>query len=443
MSGFIASNPTPSASAGPIRAGSVSDRSIRAWSGSDTIRTPSASAGRHRKWNPSAAWNDRRSLALSVRTGPPVPGAPGLRVRITQRASVSMLCAALVAIVGGCASNKPVVSELQKPVSFTSADGRVTATINGPLRREAAKPTSRKRLEWFLYGPEDEPASVLRRPQGLTCAGGFLYIADQGLPDVLRYDLASRSYHRWISPGDRPTCPVAAAADDAGRVYVADAAKRSIFVFDERGHRQPDLSVDSSAGEHFRPSAIFVQGGVAYIADAGARQIRRFDLAQRNWLSPIASGTGDDAIAMPAGLCMTPRGELLVTDAILGVVHRFDAAGKQLKPIGEYGGEAGQLIRPMGIACTASGVIFVADAGRESLMAFDQEGAFLLEIAGASGDWNGFIVPTGVAVLPGYNGTDSSPNGIANEAGQLEWAVVSDMMRGTLTLVSINRKSPG
>jgi DNA-binding beta-propeller fold protein YncE len=350
----------------------------------------------------------------------------------------------LAVIVVGCASHKPIAPAPPRPVSFTSADGRVTATIHGPLRREPIKLSAQKRLERFLYGPEDEPASVLRRPQGITSAGGFLYIADQGLPDVLRYDLANRTYTRWIRSGDRPTCPIAAAADDAGRVYVADAAKRTVLLFDNQGHREPDLSPDPDGSGLFRPGALLVHGGIVYVADGNARQVRRYDFAMHAWLIPIGPGSGDDALAMPAGLAMTPRGELLVTDAILGLIHRFDADGKPLKPIGEYGAETGQLIRPMGIACTPSGVVLVADAGRESVMAFDRDGAFLFEIAGPSGDWNGFIMPTGIAVLPGYESITNPTDKAENAGGsQPEWAVVSDTMRGSLTLLNIHRTPPG
>ena len=414
MRGSAASTRTPSASAGPIRA----------WSGSDTT-----------------VEHAHTSVGMAPQRASP---SLALRVRITHPAPMSMLCAMLAVLVGGCAGHKPIIPAPPRPVSFTSADGRVTATIHGPLRREPNRPSAQKRLEWFLYGPEDEPGSVLRRPQGLTSAGGFLYIADQGLPDVLRYDLAGRTYHRWIRSGDRPTCPIAAAADDAGRVYVADAAKRTVFAFDEQGHREADLSLHPDGKEQFRPSAILVHGGVVYVADADSQQIRCFDLARHIWITPIGPGSADDAVAMPAGLAMTPRGELLVTDAILGLVHRFDAEGKPLKPIGEYGAETGQLIRPLGIACTTSGIILVADAGRESVMAFDRDGAFLFEIAGPSGEWNGFFMPTGVAVLPGYESI-TNPGDDTETAGgsQPEWAVVSDTMHGTLTLLSIQRTSPG
>jgi DNA-binding beta-propeller fold protein YncE len=256
--------------------------------------------------------------------------------------------------------------------------------------------------------------------------------------------LANRTYTRWIRSGDRPTCPIAAAADDSGRVYVADTAGRTVFVFDEQGHREPDLSLDPDGQGQFRPSAILIHGGVVYVADTGARQIRRFDLAGHAWITPICPGSADDAVAMPAGLAITPRGELLVTDAILGLVHRFDAEGEPLQPIGEYGAETGQLIRPLGIACTKSGIILVADAGRESVMAFDRDGAFLFEIAGPSGEWNGFIMPTGIAVLPGYESI-TNPTGEYETAGgsKPEWAVVSDTMRGSLTLLSISRTPPG
>ena len=354
-----------------------------------------------------------------------------------------VFCTLLAIVTAGCASHKPVASEAPKPAVFHSTDGRITVMVHGNLRREPAKPTSRKRLEWFLYGPDDEPASLLQRPQGLACAGGLLYIADQGVPNVLRYDLASRTFSRWLGASDRSTCPIAVAADDSGRVFIADAAKRAVMVFDAHGTHQSELSLDSDGSGLFRPSALLAHGDTLYVADADSRQVRRYDVSAQKWLTPISPGSGDEALAMPAGLAMTPRGELLVTDAILGLVHRFDAEGKRLSPIGEYGGETGQFIRPMGIACTPSGIIVVADAGRESVMLFDSQGEFVLEVGGPTGHWNGFIIPTGVAALPSYGQVaPTDPTADPSPAHNSEWVAVSDTMRGRVTLISVESTSP-
>ncbi len=362
---------------------------------------------------------------------------------LTRYNGRGVFCTLLALITAGCASHRPGTNEPFRPAVFHSTEGRVTVTVHSDLRREPARPTSRKRLEWFLYGPDDEPANILRRPQGLSIAGGFLYIADQGLPDVLRYDLASRTFSRWIGAGDRPTCPIAAVADDSDHVYIADAARRVVSVFNERGHRQMDLAMDADGSGLSRPSALLVNSDTLYIADSEAHLVRRWNTSRKVWMTPLGPGEDGSKLAMPVGLAMTPQGELLVTDAMLGVIHRFGADGIQISPIGEYGGEAGQLIRPIGIACTPSGIIVVADAGRESVMLFDSQGNFILEIGGPKKSWSGFVIPAGVAVLPAL-GQPASTDSTADPSALPipEWVAVSDTMRGALTLMSIKSASP-
>ncbi len=141
-------------------------------------------------------------------------------------------------------------------------------------------------------------------------------------------------------------------------------------------------------------------------------------------------------MGMPTGLAVAPRGELLVADGLLGVIHRFDTSGKQLDPIGEYGGEEGQLIRPTAVVCTPSGFVVAADAGREALMIFDSGGTFVMEVGGPKGSWNGFLLPSGLTVLQGdVRSTAVEPSG--------DWIAVSDTMRGDVVIVAIRAVNSG
>lgn len=341
----------------------------------------------------------------------------------------------LITIVG-CASHRPLPASPPAPVSFASADGAVVVTVQGSLRCRPKAPTTRRRLEAFLYGPEDDLGGMFRRPQGLAVKGHTLYVADQGMSGVIRYDLQTGSFRQSIGSRNARSCPVSVAVDDDGNLYIADGESRSVVEYDRTGRLSGSLPIDDSDGALFRPSAVVVHGDILYIADAGSRTIRRFDRVTRKQLAPLGSESSEGGMGMPTGLAVAPRGELLVADGLLGVIHRFDTSGKQLDPIGEYGGEEGQLIRPTAVVCTPSGFVVAADAGREALMIFDSGGTFVMEVGGPKGSWNGFLLPSGLTVLQGdVRSTAVEPSG--------DWIAVSDTMRGDVVIVAIRAVNSG
>jgi len=114
--------------------------------------------------------------------------------------------------------------------------------------------------------------------------------------------------------------PQSVAVDSAGRILVTDIGWRSVFVFDE-------------------------QAGKLYIWDQAGEAL--------NFISPI-------------GVIEGAGGEILVTDADLGVVVRLDREGR---PLGHFG--RGVLKRPTGIARdTENGRVFVADTHAHDIKVF-------------------------------------------------------------------------
>src|SRR3569832_2212360 len=129
---------------------------------------------------------------------------------------------------------------------------------------------------------------------------------------------AGTRFFKWLvgltSPKHIPTVlqrPFAGVADEAGRVYVTDVSRQSVYVYDE------------AAGE----------------------------------LHVCEMATSDARFVTPIGIALGAHNEILVADAQLGSVVRLDRQGK---PLGEFG--KGQLVRPAGVArAPGRGRIYVAD----------------------------------------------------------------------------------
>jgi len=137
--------------------------------------------------------------------------------------------------------------------------------------------------------------------------------------------------------------PQSGMTDAAGRIYVTDVGAHAVFVFDPNGK----LTLWN-----------FVAKG------------RRF--------------------VTPIGIAAGANGEVLVVDAELGQVFRFDQAGH---PLGGFGQTV--LTRPTGIARDAKrGLVYVADTHAHDIKVFDDQGLLVDTISQRGDDEDGVNFPT-------------------------------------------------
>lgn len=126
-----------------------------------------------------------------------------------------------------------------------------------------------------------------------------------------------------------------------------------------------------------------------------------------------------DWLKRPFGVLFDHHGRIIVSDAGLGALFRFDRAGKRLDVFGTAG--AFRLKNPMGLALSSDGVIFVADLGLKRVVSFDADGN-VKKAYGRDGD---LVNPTDVAISP-----DGSKVYVADSKGQK--VVVFDRNSGAL-----------
>lgn len=145
--------------------------------------------------------------------------------------------------------------------------------------------------------------------------------------------------------------PQSGVSDERGRIYVTDVGRQALFVFDEQ---EGKLSV--------------------------------WDMAN-----------GTQRFVAPIGVIIGARDEVLVADAELGAVFRFDRDGN---PLGSFGTDI--LERPTGLARdTQSGHVYVADTRGNDIKIFDDEG-LLVDYVGRRGIGRGELnAPTYIAFRDG------------------------------------------
>lgn len=373
--------------------------------------------------------------------------------RCHTRAALALAVAC--AVLAGCAAPQRAERErFTLLVMAGQADPTLEIVIYGGLLDRSPPPQARRPLQTFLYGPEDAPRrSLLRHPAGIAVAGDSIFVADQGFPDMLRVDLPSRRAWKWSERECRPACPVGVCTDAQGRLFVADATLRTVFVSDAEGRCAGQIVLpprNEGSGAAGRPVAVLVDGGTLLVADGegvgpasrAVGLIRRYALAEQRWLPPYPVTACDPPMVAPTGLAMTADGVLLVADAISGVVHRIGRDGTPLSPIGVRGRRLGEFVRPMHVCVTPGGRIVVSDAAKQSVIVFDKNGRFAAEIGGGMNGFRGFTLPMGVAAL-GASETLALALGIEGQSGE-EFVIVSDALGpDSLTVLGIRSKGNG
>ncbi len=138
--------------------------------------------------------------------------------------------------------------------------------------------------------------------------------------------------------------PQSGVVDANGRIFVTDSSRQALFVFEQK---------------------------------AGELQVWDKAAGLAGFVSPVAVTLG-------------PNGQVLVSDAELGIVARLDASGNPLPSLGK-----GVLKRPTGLAYDAKrGLLYVADTRAHDIKVFDNDGR-LIKTIGRRGEAGGeFNAPT-------------------------------------------------
>jgi hypothetical protein len=253
----------------------------------------------------------------------------------------------------------------------------------------------RKRV---AFGERGSSPGRLESPHGAAVtARGSLLVADTFNHRVQDFDLTGalhgwpgRLVRAWGGPGDVADpldtpqgLAVPPHEDHQDRVFVVDTRHHRIAVYrsDGRptgmalgGRGDEPGRLDTPVGLAFDP-----QGRRVYVAEALNRRVSAFAADTGAFLFSF----GREALAMPAGIAVDSRGDVLVTDLSTRKVHRFrpEGGGGRRAPLvaswGRSGARAGEWLLPQAIAVDARDRVYVADRASGRCQMFAADGAFL------------------------------------------------------------------
>jgi DNA-binding beta-propeller fold protein YncE len=328
-----------------------------------------------------------------------------------QGPAVLALCAAL--LLGGCAAD-PVRGRLVFGVESAPEGTRLLWPSPPEIPRYAyagvltgeenfktddeARSGASKLLRWLagLDGREQNPVVLQRPVSGVVDEAGRIYVTDASRQGVFVFDERAGRLDVW----DRAqgmvnfVSPVGIALGANGEVLVSDAELGYVVRLAADG--TPTGTV--GAGQLRRPTGLARDGktGRLFVADAHAHAIKVFDDRGTLLQSIGERGEGAGQFNFPTYLSLA-QGELYVTDSINARVQVFDAqSGQYRRTIGARGMYLGNLVRPKGIAVDGERNIYVIESYYDNLLIYNADGEFLMPLGGTGSGTGRFFLPAGV-----------------------------------------------
>jgi len=175
--------------------------------------------------------------------------------------------------------------------------------------------------------------------------------------------------------------PVNCYLDEEGKLYVADAERKQVVIFDSA----LEYTGVIDPGGDFGPRDVVVRGDLVLVSDPPANRICAFDRNSLEMLRsfPKEAETGDEAwLYNPVNLSVAGD-SIYVTDFGHSRIKVYDTSGNYLASVGSYGKNFGQFVRPKGISTDRERNLYVVDAGFQNVQLFNGEGQLLLFFGGA------------------------------------------------------------
>jgi hypothetical protein len=253
-------------------------------------------------------------------------------------------------------------------------------------------------------------------PYGVAAApDGGLYLVESAGERLLRLNadgtlawaVGAPGVEGWHGVSTDFWLPSDVALDAAGRVYVASRGTFRVQIYNPDGSHFATLHDWSAGADWFdRPTGLaLAPNGYLYVADAWRQRVAVFDasLAYVASLGVVDEAGSDNAhFNQPGDVAVDSDGTIYVADQANQRVQVFDASRNYVRTMGEAGvcdNDFDHFCWPTHLALDAAQRLYVADPGRARVQVFDQSGAYLTTVDGSWGTSPGHMWDAeGVAV---------------------------------------------
>ncbi|MFO7671361.1 MAG: hypothetical protein R6W31_17005 [Bacteroidales bacterium] len=246
----------------------------------------------------------------------------------------------------------------------------------------------------FLLGDE-QPLGIIK-PYGVTIDKSRIYICDTGLAGLEILDLEEGTFEYFIPAGKgQLKLPVNCCVDENGRLYVADANRQQIVLFDSNREYLHAFGEK----ENFKPTDVEVFQGKVLVSNVLEHSVCVYDADNFELLEKMAGQEdGEDGfIRKPTNMAIH-NSTLYVSDFGDFNVKKFSMEGEFVGSIGGYGNLPGMFTRPKGVALDREGNLYVVDAAFENVQIFNPAGELLMHFGGSYQGAGAMWLPAAVEI---------------------------------------------
>lgn len=223
----------------------------------------------------------------------------------------------------------------------------------------------------FAFASQFDGGGALSAPSALVRDGqGVFHVIQAGEGAVLSVDMAARTMRPLDmsgAPGANAPHPVNLALDEAGDLYVADAANQQVLVFGADRSLRRAFPVDRCRGLR----DVKVQGGRVYTANALSGNVCVYGTDGKFQDRFGERGRGKGRLSFPVSLAVDPRGRVYVLDKHRSTVAVYTAKGRFIEDVSREGWREGRLHFPTFIYRNGAGRLFVVDRQNERVSVFE------------------------------------------------------------------------
>lgn len=250
----------------------------------------------------------------------------------------------------------------------------------GP-KKEMKKEGFFARLIAMFSGGKVTP-EIFNNPYGIWSQGEKLYVTDTGAQTLAVIDLKKGTFGYFGDRGEENLkSPVSVAADEAGIAYVSDTGEGAVKAYSPEGKLLwKSEGTGGEAGNLKRPAGIaLTPSGELLVADSGNRRIVLLG-KDGTFLREMCVHAKKEYYALPNpnNVWAFKNGDFMVSDPLAARVHIFSSTGAARGGFGEAGDAPGYMSRPRGIAADSDGNIHVVDALFSRVQVFNREGQLLV-----------------------------------------------------------------
>ncbi|MGB5540445.1 MAG: 6-bladed beta-propeller [Gammaproteobacteria bacterium] len=275
--------------------------------------------------------------------------------------------------------------------------GQLTGEHNfGPAERSEPG-AGEKLLRWIVglgNGYRQMPRVLVRPQSGMVDDAGRIYVTDAGRQALFVFDALQGRLHIWSQAdrGESFADPVGVTQGPDGEILVTDATLHRVV----RLH--PDGRVLGSYGGDVlqRPTGIVFDPAThqVFVVDTRAHAVKVFDATGALVREFGGQGTAAGKFNAPTHIALA-GGRLYVTDTLNARLQMLDLDGNPLGSIGRRGLYVGNLTRPKGVTVDADGNVYLVESYYDHLLVFNRDGEFLLPIGGTGAAIGQFFLPAG------------------------------------------------